>query len=202
MKIIGLSGRMKAGKSTVAEYLSTYIPDSAIHGFSDGIKTLAIDYFCENDMDFNSQEVKSQIHQSGKTYRQILQECGTKMREIWPEVWIYSWQSFMRFLPMSVCIVPDVRFPNEVKAIQDMGGIVIRLTRNPVDSDDKTETALDLIYSITDFFSYGGGCIDCEFDMDSDGCPLTFDHIIDNANMSIEITNQICLEIAKEYIDG
>ena len=180
MKIIGLSGRMKAGKSTVAEYLSTYIPDSAIHGFSDGIKTLAIDYFCENDMDFNSQEVKSQLHQSGKTYRQILQECGTKMREIWPEVWIYSWQSFVRGLPLSVCIVPDVRFPNEVKAIQDMGGIVIRLTRCPVESDDPTETALD------------------KWEEADKG----FDLIVGNSLMSIEITNQICLEIAKEYIDG
>jgi hypothetical protein len=42
-------------------------------------------------------------------------------------------------------IITDVRFPNEVKAIEDRGGIVIRVNRDSIKSNDEhpSETALD-----------------------------------------------------------
>jgi hypothetical protein len=88
-------------------------------------------------------------------------------------------------------IVPDVRFPNEVKAIQDMGGIVVRLTRNPVKSDDETETALD---DYSDFDMAVAKL--CEHNR-----AINFNYIIDNAKLTVEETNEICLKIAKEYIN-
>ena len=43
----------------------------------------------------------------------------------------------------SLAIIADCRFPNEVDAIKNVGGIVIKLTRNPYNSDHASEIALD-----------------------------------------------------------
>ena len=139
---------MQSGKSTVAEYLKHSIEYelnmwACMIGFADGIKECAIDLF--NDcqwLNLNDQSVKNSSHKSGKTYRKILQELGAKMREIWPDIWVDMLNKSL--VKTGINIVPDVRFPNEVKAIQEMGGIVIRLTRDPVGSMEETETALDI----------------------------------------------------------
>ena len=44
-----------------------------------------------------------------------------------------------------IAIIADCRFPNEVKAVQDAGGIVIKLMLNPHNSNHASETALDHI---------------------------------------------------------
>ena len=43
----------------------------------------------------------------------------------------------------NVAIIADCRFPNEVDAIKNVGGIVIKLTRNPYNSNHASEIALD-----------------------------------------------------------
>ena len=107
------------------------------------------------------------------------------MRQVWPDIWVESWKGFISGLPEGlIYIVPDVRFPNEVKAIQDMGGIVIRLTRNPEESNDETETALD----------------SWEYNKDKEQIGL-FDYDVNNAEMTIDETNQACLKIATDYLD-
>ena len=45
---------------------------------------------------------------------------------------------------MKIAIIADCRFPNEVQAVKDAGGIVVKLTRNPHNSDHTSETALDV----------------------------------------------------------
>ena len=42
-----------------------------------------------------------------------------------------------------IALITDTRFPNEVEGVQENNGIVIRLTRNPVNSSSKPEVALD-----------------------------------------------------------
>ena len=69
--------------------------------------------------------------------------------------------------------MPDVRFPNEAKAIKKAGGKVIRFTRSPHDDVHASETALQ----------------------DYDG----FDCVIDNANMSIDETNKAILLQLREW---
>lgn len=185
MKIIGFSGKIMSGKSTVAKYLKENIPNSIDIAFADALKSLVSMFFGEGDeqtLDLNQQETKQKMHSCGKTYRQLLQEIGThKMREVWPDIWIHNWRKRVLFYEHTqadvVILVSDVRFPNEVKAIQDLGGIVIRLTRNPVDSKDESETALDN-------------------QLDS------FDYIIDNSTQSVEETNKLCLKITTSYIEG
>ena len=187
MKIIGLSGRMRSGKTTVAEFLRDN-DTGYIFGFSWCIKELVYDYFVNCTIgDLDKQDTKELLHDCGLKYRTILQRVGSYFRDMWPDIWVEKWKEKVldgTGWPSRIVIVPDVRFPNEVKAIQDMGGIVIRLTRNPVNSDDETETALD-------------GFVDG----DNRVGEKYFDYVISNHALTINQTNEICLKTAKEYIN-
>jgi hypothetical protein len=66
-------------------------------------------------------------------------------------------------------VITDCRFPNEVAAIQNAGGKVVRLTRGPASSEDlhESETALDKDV----------------YDWDN------FDAILDNVNQTVNEQN-------------
>lgn len=78
------------------------------------------------------------------TAREYLQKIGTEFgRILHPDLWVnhlyqnHDWENFPNV------IVPDVRFTNEVEAIKDNGGIVIRVTRDYSEDTHPSETALD-----------------------------------------------------------
>ena len=62
--------------------------------------------------------------------RELLQRCGVAARDVLGEdVWV---NATMRSLP-ALTVVTDVRFPNEVAAIRERGGIVLRVVRKGVE---------------------------------------------------------------------
>jgi len=95
------------------------------------------------------------------TAREVMQFVGTDvMRKMYGDVW--SKGTVKRILKegSEMAAICDCRFPNEVEAVQEAGGKVIRLTRFTTDVDPHpSETALD---------GYKG-----------------FDAVIDNQNMSL-----------------
>jgi hypothetical protein len=78
------------------------------------------------------------------TSREAMQIIGTDIfRKIDPNVWIKATISKIIKEKPDLAIITDCRFPNEVEAIQDIGGKVIRLVRNPHNSDHLSESVLD-----------------------------------------------------------
>lgn len=80
--------------------------------------------------------------------RALLQRCGTDAgRKVLGEnVWV---DATMRDLP-ALTVITDVRFPNEVAAIRERGGVVLRIVREGVGAfrqesgeTHESETALD-----------------------------------------------------------
>ena len=62
--------------------------------------------------------------------RELLQRCGVAARDVLGEdVWV---NATMRSLP-ALTVITDVRFPNEVTAIRESGGIVLRIVRKGVE---------------------------------------------------------------------
>ena len=190
MKIFGISGKTQSGKSTVADYIAHGLADDGhsvfIVGFSRGVKWEFVDLYGWNWSgkymnsltDLDQQDVKDMPFK-GKTVRDELIRIGIEYRKEDPNVWVNWWKDYLKgFDDDVVVIVPDVRYPNEVKAIQDMGGVVIRLIRNPIDAQDETETALDFADE---------GHWNCQY----------FNHIIDNAVIPEDITCKLCLDIAR-----
>jgi hypothetical protein len=76
--------------------------------------------------------------------REMMQYIGTDIfRKIKPDVWVDATiRQIMKENP-KVAIITDCRFPNEVECIKNSGGKVIRLDRNPFNSDHLSETILD-----------------------------------------------------------
>ena len=106
--------------------------------------------------------------------REFLQYFGTDVcRRIKDSIWVDSCIKRILQSGTEMAIVPDVRFPNEVKAIQEAGGKVIRLDRKPREDGHPSEVALD---------TYKG-----------------FDYYIKNHDMTIDETNMKLLDVLKEW---
>jgi len=133
-------------------------PYIKVYHFADPLKEMSINLFGLNPKNvYGNDDDKNQLtdidwdsipnngDKTGTmTVREFLEYFGTKIvRKIKNDAW--SRYSLGKILSeqSEIAIVPDVRFPNEVKAIKDAGGIVIRLTRNIFNSDAEPEIALD-----------------------------------------------------------
>jgi hypothetical protein len=76
--------------------------------------------------------------------RDVMQTVGTDIfRKLDPNVWVRSTISKIMKESPELALVTDCRFPNEIEAIKNVGGKVLRLTRNPFNSDHISETILD-----------------------------------------------------------
>lgn len=133
-------------------------PYIKIYHFADPLKEMAINLFGLNaDHVYGSDNDKNQLtditweslptnsDRTGfLTVREFLEYFGTKIvRKIKNKAWSEFTIKKVKRENSNIAIIPDVRFPNEVEAIQSVGGKVIRLTRNKFNSDAEAETALD-----------------------------------------------------------
>lgn len=67
------------------------------------------------------------------TARQVLQGVGTGIfRRMYANIWNEACIRAIKKVAAPVALIDDVRFPDEVQVVQDAGGKVIRLTRNPI----------------------------------------------------------------------
>lgn len=81
------------------------------------------------------------------TYRQLLQIWGTEYRRAQdPAYWTRRCREKI-LLTEGLVFIDDVRFPDEVEMVKDLGGVVIRIDRYKAlgitTSDHPSETALD-----------------------------------------------------------
>jgi hypothetical protein len=184
MKFIAFSGKKEAGKTTAVNDLAKRLiaDDRKVNrvDFADELKNIIRTCFgATEEQLYGSNADKETKLTCGKTARQLMQIIGTDcFRALDPDCWC-------RVLPLSdinakavrqmrgYFLCGDVRFPNEVKFIQDhYGGKVIRLTRCLVLYGHESETALD----------------------DYDG----FDAVVDNREMSIAQQNEYIWELLNE----
>jgi len=156
IKLLGLAGKARSGKNLAAKYIRDIIHKkdpsrlTGEIGFADGVKSVAAEALSVNRMTFFEDESKEKLFRIGKdtelTGREILQKVGTEMfREtLCDDFWVHRLMKVISDQPDFFMVVTDVRFPNEVEAIEAAGGIVIRLLRNTGLKDEhESETALD-----------------------------------------------------------
>jgi hypothetical protein len=190
-KIVAFAGRKQSGKTTCSEFVVKYhngaiepFNQSKIYNFADPLKKdicmnilgLTHDQCYGEDIDKNTE---TEIKWEGKrlTAREVMQFVGTDIfRRMKNDVWASATINKIRNEKPKLAVIADCRFPNEVEAVRNAGGIVIKLTRNPYNSDHESETALDEIkYSNSNF-----------------------DLVIYNNDINIQQQNQIVLEFLKK----
>jgi hypothetical protein len=81
------------------------------------------------------------------------------MRKIYGSVWVNSTIKKITREQSELAIIADVRFPNEAKAIENAGGVVVRLTRKVSDDNHDSEVALDE-YPFKHFIDNKDGSLD------------------------------------------
>ena len=171
------------------EYASRSIwPYARAFSFADPLKIISIQLFgLTEEQCYGTDEEKNTpvdikwedlpragMKKGNLTAREFLQYFGTDIcRKIKPNIWVENCINRMLESGTELAIVPDVRFPNEADAIKQAGGKVIRLTRSPHDDQHESETALD---------DYEG-----------------FDHVLDNANSSLDETNRALMEVLRGW---
>ena len=160
--IIGISGKACSGKDTAAKMLEVLYAnpdisyedfanrkyknfvDIQVMHFADILKETVQALFGIGEWETNTQEGKKiTISWIGKTVRELLQEVGQGLRDaIDPDLWIKA--LFANTEGWSNYIIADVRYPNELEAIKERDGILIRIDRNGAGAGNhSSETALD-----------------------------------------------------------
>lgn len=169
--------------ATFIEYAEKQLwPYIKVYHFADPLKDLAINLFgLDSKLVYGSNDDKNEKTDfvwsdlpHGKdskekvTIREFLEYFGTTIiRKIKSDAWARYTINKILLDNSEIAIIPDVRFPNEVQAIKDAGGSVIRLTRDIFHSDFEAESALDKE----------------NYDWSN------FDIVVDNSNLNID---QLC----------
>lgn len=132
-RIIGIMGKAGSGKSLIAKYLHGKF-DYERSKFSKILKDmlLCIPGITEDMIEGHLKEVPNMIL-GGHTPRKAMQTLGTEWGRnmICETFWVDSWA---RHVAMKDCkqfvSVEDVRFPNELEAVHDLGGVIWNITRS------------------------------------------------------------------------
>jgi len=122
-----------------------------VYNFADILKTdiciniLGLTYDQCYGSDTNKNEMTNIVWEDKKlSARDVMQIVGTDIfRKLDTNVWVRATiNKIIREKP-DLAVITDCRFPNEIDCIKNSGGKVIRLTRNPFESDHLSETVLD-----------------------------------------------------------
>ena len=146
--IIGLSGYARSGKDTVAELLVLNYGFKRL-AFADGIREALL---ALNPILFDGTRLNELVGMYGweiakgkDEVRRLLQVMGTEVgrKLINEDVWV--WLLFNKINTDERIVIPDVRFPNEARMIEQQGGEVWRINRHnhTAVNDHVSEHAMD-----------------------------------------------------------
>lgn len=152
VEVIGLSGYARAGKDTVADYLVETAGYTKM-SFAAPMKEALLRLDPNIDMAGYRMPMSTALGIAGwdtlkansEEIRPLLQRFGTEVgRQMWGEnFWVDA--AINSIEDGSKVVFADVRFPNEAKAVKELGGEVWRIEREGVVAANShvSETALD-----------------------------------------------------------
>lgn len=142
--IIGFVGFIGSGKDTAADYLVNFHGfrrDSFANTLKDAVAAVfGWDRVLLEGRTKEAREWREQVDTwwaerlniPELTPRWVLQRWGTEVcrKGFHDDIWIASVENKMRKTTDNI-VISDVRFPNEIKAIHNAGGLVVRIKRGP-----------------------------------------------------------------------
>jgi hypothetical protein len=150
MKLVGLSGKSKSGKSTLAKYLESEYGWHRV-SLANSLKLMVRAHFGLSAEQVYGEAKDSPcgyFHSDGitpRTPRDILIWMGLAYRQVDPDYWIKQVSDEMR--DDKINVIDDIRFVNEADWVVANGGLMLRLERDidlrGGDINDQSETALD-----------------------------------------------------------
>jgi hypothetical protein len=163
IKLIGITGRKFSGKDTLGNFLVNEYGYERM-AYADALKECVRAIFdFDDDQLYGSR--KEEIDDYWQlTPRQVLQFVGTDLfrnhiHELMPEMGKNIWINVLKRKisnklkknPNVKIVVTDIRFPNELDTIKELGGITIKLERNNLLSSDTHESEILIDNLKTDY---------------------------------------------------
>lgn len=148
--LIGFCGAAYAGKSSSAKYFINKYNFTQL-AFASALKeNIGKNIFGLSDEQLYGTKKEEVDERWGLSARQILQQSGNEMRKIHNEIWVKTLINTAKQQGNAAnIVVDDVRYPNEINAIKDAGGVVIKVVRpehkqlGASESKHESETALN-----------------------------------------------------------
>jgi hypothetical protein len=142
--IIGICGFIGSGKDTIADYLVNlhhFRRESFANTLKDAVaQVFGWDRTMLEGRTKQAREWREQVDPwwadrlgiPHLTPRYILQQWGTEVcrKNFHDDIWIASLENKLRNSKDDV-VISDCRFPNEIRAIKQSGGLVVRVVRGP-----------------------------------------------------------------------
>ena len=142
-QIIGIVGFIGSGKDTVADYLVNF-HQFRRESFANSLKAAVSQVFGWDRELLEGRTNQSRIWRETKdewwskrlgcdvTPRWVLQYWGTEVvrKGFHDDMWVASLENRLRSSKDDI-VITDCRFPNEIKAIRNAGGKVVRIKRGP-----------------------------------------------------------------------
>jgi hypothetical protein len=154
--LIGICGKARSGKDTVAEYLKTAY-DFETYPLAEPLKNMVMDLFQMSNEQMYGKEKEVIDPRYDKSPRWLLQYLGTDVfRKLYNDIWIdLGISEYKHLLEMGFedVVIPDVRFINEFEAIKRNGGYVWKTVREGHTGASsgieghRSETELDVVPS-------------------------------------------------------
>jgi len=140
MSLIGITGKIGSGKTTISDYLQTQ--GYTEYSMANPLKKIGEIFHFDAHQLYGSQEQKMEINPYwGISSRHFLQKFGTDIcrdylpkvipeMNISPTIWVRLFDIERTKNPTKKYVVSDVRFVDEATYIKQAGGIIIRVVRD------------------------------------------------------------------------
>lgn len=158
IRLIGISGKLGSGKTSLAVYLQTLDPRIQKHSFAEKLREVLQVMTGVTPSETRSTDQKNRVLPGwDKSVGALLQDVGEAVRQtVHPDAWVLAldseWQTAQRERGNSVVwVLDDVRHVNEAQWVLAQGGIMVRMEGDPAqvrarsnrNLDHISETALD-----------------------------------------------------------
>lgn len=152
--IIGLCGYKGTGKSTAAEYLENEYGFVRVN-FKDGLVQEITERFPilleELKKTYTLSSIEDLFRIKPPLMRALMQEYGTDVRrKDDPDYWVKQWVAKVESTKVNI-VTDDVRFFNELAAMGDLNGLLVRITRPDVTSGGEHQSEKEQESFIEDF---------------------------------------------------
>jgi len=177
--LIGISGKIGSGKSTLTnlliDYFKMYNIDCEEKSFASKLKEIT--KIITGYGGYTQEEKNIYLDEYNFTVGEALQKIGTSLRnDFHKNIWVIT--TLQSFCCDKIFIISDVRYCNEADLIREKGGILIRLEGDPAEVRKNSKRDLNHT-SETDLDDYPN-----------------FDFIFDNSGFKYELSN-----FAKTFVD-
>lgn len=158
--LVGLCGKKESGKSAVSDYLLQFGFGFECRSLATPLKAVAEIIFGFDEAQLYGDQKETVDPRYGFSARYALQHLGTEVvRGIHPDAWVYAWARTLTTVhEKSSVVVDDVRFPNEIRAIKDRGGIILKLHKvgESVEFDGHASEDTDVLEADIDIYAEAG----------------------------------------------